>query len=118
MVMPDITIIRGDIVLVQPDTMIGHEQKGTRPAVIVQNDDGNDLSNVTVIIPLTDSRGKKQYSFMAKINKGDGGVRKDSYAPADQIRVIDKRRIIEHWGHLSDKAIMEVDAALRDELSL
>ncbi|MCH7495284.1 MAG: type II toxin-antitoxin system PemK/MazF family toxin, partial [Candidatus Marinimicrobia bacterium] len=47
-----------------------------------------------------------------------GGVRKDSFAPADQIRVIDKRRIIEHWGHLSDKAIMEVDAALRDELSL
>ena len=118
MVIPDITFIRGDIVLVRPDTMIGHEQKGTRPAVIVQNDDGNEVSSVTVIIPLTSSKGKKQYPFMAKINKGDGGVRKDSYAPANQVRVIDKRRIVEHWGHLSDEAIMEVDAALRDELSL
>ena len=115
---PDLTYIRGDIVLVRPDTMIGHEQKGTRPAVIVQNNDGNEVSNVTVIIPLTGSEGKKQYPFMAKINKGDGGVRKDSYAPADQVRVIDKRRIIENWGHLSDEAISEVDAALRDELSL
>ena len=116
--MPDITFIRGDIVLVRPDTMIGHEQKGTRPAVIVQNDDGNKVSPVTVIIPLTDSKGKKQYPFMAKISKGDGGVRKDSFAPANQIRVIDKRRIIKHWGHLSDEAIIEVDEALRDELSL
>ena len=115
---PDINIIRGDIVLVRPDTMIGHEQKGTRPAVIVQNDDGNEVSSVTVIIPLTGSKPKKLYPFIAKINKGDGGVPKESYAPANQVRVIDKRRIVEHWGHLSDKAIMEVDAALRDELSL
>ena len=55
---------------------------------------------------------------MAKIKKGDGGVRKNSYALANQIRVIDRSRILENWGHLSDEAINELDNSLRDELDL
>lgn len=118
MVAKEIEIHRGDIVLIRPDTLVGREQTGIRPAVVVQNNDGNEFSSVTVVIPLTDSKDKKQYPFMAKIDKGDGGVKKNSYALANQIRVIDKSRIVKNWGHLSDSAIMEVDTALRDELSL
>ena len=118
MVKNELKILRGDVILVQPDTTIGGEQKGTRPGSIVQNDDGNESSVITVFVPLTDAKGKKQYPFMAKIKKGDGGVRKESYALANQIRVIDKSRILENWGHLSAEAIAEVDAALRDELDL
>ena len=116
--MKEIEIVRGDVVLIRPDTVIGREQRGVRPAVIVQNDEGNEFSSVTVIIPLTDAANKKKYPFMAKIEKGDGGIKKDSFALANQIRVVDKTRIIENWGHLSAKAISGVDAALRDELKL
>jgi len=118
MVAKEIEIHRGDIVLIRPDTVVGREQKGIRPAVVVQNNDGNELSPITVVVPLTDAKGKRKYTFMAKIEKGDGGVKKDSFALANQIRVIDKSRIIENWGHLSVEAIMDIDAALRDELSL
>ena len=116
--MKEIIILRGDVILVQPDTNRGGEQKGTRPGIVVQNDDGNMFSPITVFVPLTDAKGKKQYPFMAKIKKGDGGVRKNSYALANQIRVIDRSRILENWGHLSDEAINELDNSLRDELDL
>ncbi|MCH8271903.1 MAG: type II toxin-antitoxin system PemK/MazF family toxin [Candidatus Marinimicrobia bacterium] len=118
MVTEAIKIIRGDVVLIRPDTVVGSEQRGVRPAIVVQNNDGNELSPVTVVIPLTDAQGKTKYPFTALVKQGDGGIRKDSFALANQIRVIDKQRIIEHWGHLSDDAIIEIDAALRDELSL
>jgi len=118
MVAEDIEILRGDVVLIRPDTVVGREQRGVRPAVVVQNNDGNELSPVTVVVPLTDAEDKRKYTFMARIDEGDGGLKKDSYALANQIRVIDKSRIIENWGHLSDIAILEVEAAIRDELAL
>jgi len=91
---------------------------GTRPCVVVQNDYGNASSSVTVVVPLTTANKRIQYPFMARIIKGDGGVRVDSYALADQIRVIDISKILENWGHLSDAGIVEIDKALRIELDL
>lgn len=118
MVITEIEIVRGDVVLIRPDTVVGREQRGVRPAVVVQNNEGNEFSPITVVVPLTDAKGKKKYTFIAMVKEGDGGIKKDSYALANQIRVIDKSRIIENWGHLSNETILDIDAALRDELSL
>lgn len=118
MVKSPIKISRGDVILVNLEPTVGNEQRGTRPCVVMQNDYGNASSPVTVVVPLTTANKDKQYPFMARISKGDGDVRADSYALANQIRVIDKSKILKIWGHLSNSAISEIDNAIRTELDL
>ena len=111
-------ILRGDILLVDLEPTVGSEQMGTRPCIVVQNDFGNRTSPVTVVVPLTGAGKDKHYPFLGQIKKGDGGVKKDSYALANQIRVIDKSKILKNLGHLSNTGIIEVERAIRDELDL
>lgn len=112
-------IYRGDIVRVNLDPTRGQEQKGNaRPCVIIQNDVGNMNSPTTIIAPITDAEGRKLYPFQAFIEKGDGGLAKDSIALCEQIRVIDKRRIIKNLGHLRQDTIDCIDRALNASLDL
>lgn len=116
--MTNISILRGDIILVDLEPTVGREQMGTRPCIVVQNDYGNKSSPVTVIVPLTSAGKDKHFPFLGRIKKGDGGAKNDSYALANQIRVIDKSKILKHLGHLSNAGIAEVDRAIREELDL
>lgn len=114
-----IKIYRGDIVRVSLNPTIGKEQAGdARPCIIVQNDVGNINSATTIVVPLTDAEGRKTYPFQAFIEKGDGGTKKDSIVKCDQIRVIDKSRIIKKFGHLRQETIETIDNALRISLNL
>jgi len=115
--MASVGISRGDIILVDLEPTVGSEQMGTRPCVVVQNDYGNSSSPVTVIVPLTSAGKDKHYPFMGQLKKGDG-VKNDSYALANQIRVIDKSKILKNLGRISPAGIIEIERAIRDELSL
>lgn len=117
--MPRLEIRRGDVVVVTLKPSVGKEQRGLRrPCIIVQNDVGNQYSPTTIVVPLTDAAGKKVYPFQALVRKDDGGVDKDSIAKCEQVRVIDRQRIMKKLGNLSVDAIGRLDAALRISLAL
>ena len=97
----------------------GREQQGaSRPCVIIQKDIGNKNSDTTIIVPVTDARGKEVYPHQAFIPEGEGGLTKDSIAKCEQIRVIDSGRISENMGHLGEIEIASIDQALRRSLEL
>ena len=114
---------RGEIYLVQfdepkkPNQVGKREQAGIRPVVIVQNDVGNAVSPCTIVCPLT-SRDKKDIVTHYKVTKEDG-VKKDSIVMLEQIRTIDKDRIIKKLGRIENKkTIDELDKKLKLSLGL
>jgi len=111
--------VRGMIVEVDLDPVMGHEQGRSRPCVVVQNDAGNRFSSMTIVVPLTDATHLRRPSaiyILAK--KGDGGLRKDSILLSDQIRAVDLVRVRRVIGILSPQTMRAVDRALAISLGL
>ena len=106
---------RGDVVIVRFDPAEGHEMKKTRPAVVVQNDIGNENSNTTIVAPVTGTyRG---YPFEVLVEASDSPFEKDSSVRLDQIRVVSiEKRIHSVAGSLDSETMEAIDEAL--ELSL
>lgn len=110
---------RGMVVEVMLDPVVGHEQGRSRPCVVVQNDIGNRFASTTIVVPLTDAAHIKNPSpIYVLIKKADGGLRKDSYALCDQIRVVDQQRFRGIYGSLATETMAAVDRALRVSLGL
>ena len=117
--MTSIQILRGDIVRVNLNPTAGSEIQGTaRPCVVVQNDVGNQNSPNTIVIPVTDAKGRRAYPFQVFIRAGTGGLTKDSIALGEQIRVIDRNRIIKKMGTLQEDTLEKLDFAVRNSLDL
>ena len=101
------------------DPAIGAEKKKTRPCLIVQNDTGNKFSPLTIITVITSQKeSKKKYPTDIWINKGEGGLNSPSIIQCNQIRTVDRNRIINKHGELDDSRMEEVNAALRISLDL
>ena len=103
---------RGDVFYANLDTVIGSEQGGTRPVIIVQNDIGNKFANTVIIVPLTkkiDSKVKLPTHIIVKKFKG---IKYDSTALAEQVRVIDKTRLVRKIGKLQERTIKRLNKAL------
>lgn len=108
---------RGDVVLVDLEPVIGSEQGKTRPAVVIQNDIANQYSPVLIIAAITSSP-RASHPTDVEVSATEGGLRKNSKILLNQIRTIDKIRVVDKWGHLSDETISKVDEALKISLSL
>lgn len=95
---------RFDIVLVDfGDDVIGSEQGGIRPAVIIQNNPGNTYSNSTIVMPLTKKIKKLNQPTHALLNVGGGkGITKPSMILGEKIRDISEKRIIKYLGTITD----------------
>lgn len=102
---------RGEIIYVNLSPVIGSEQDGIRPALIVQNDKGNKFSPTLIILPIT-SKVKKLLPTHICINGNMFGLPKDSVILAEQIRTIDKRRILSRIGFLDEITMLKVKKAL------
>lgn len=112
-------ILRGNVINVSLDPTIGSEKGKTRPCVVVQNNIGNKISPTTIIVPITDVVGKRTYPFETPIAKGDGGLSKDSKACCQQVRIIDKKRIVgSPLGTLKIETIQKINNALCLSLAL
>ena len=111
-------IKRGDIWLVNLDPTIGHEIKKSRPAVVIQNDVGNKYSLVTIVAPLTSQNLEKVYPFEVLLTKKNPGVVKDSKVLLNQIRAIDKRRLLRRFGKVDGETLGEIDEAIKISLGL
>ena len=94
-------IHRGDIYLVDLRDATGSEQGGIRPAIVVQNEVGNKHSPTTIVCPLT-SKQKKQIETHVMLTPSDCGVRENSTVLCEQVRTIDKERLLKKLGELNN----------------
>ena len=104
---------RGDIYLVNFDPTVGHEVKKSRPAVIITNDINNEYSPVLTVIPLS-SNITRVYPFEVLVPAdSDRGLNKESKIMVNQIRTVDKKRLIKKLSTVSREIIRKVEAAIR-----
>lgn len=111
-------IKRGEVWLVNLDPTIGHEIKKSRPAVIIQNDLGNKYSPITIVAPLTSQNLEKVYPFEVLLLKKNLGLEKDSKVLLNQIRAIDKRRLLRRFGKVDTETLGEIDESIKISLGL
>ena len=104
------TVQRGDIWLINLDPAIGAEIKKNRPAVIISNDIANQCSPMVTVLPVTD-RGDKIFPFETDI-PAKFGLTKHSKVKCQQIRSVDKARLVRFLGVLPDNIIHAIDQAL------
>lgn len=104
---------RGDIYWVGLDPTVGTEIAKTRPAVIVSNDDGNELSARVIVAPITSSNVTRVYPFEVLVQTGEGGLTQTSKVALDQIRAVDKQRLGRRVGSLSIERMKDIDQAIR-----
>lgn len=112
------TIERGDIYLAALDPVIGREIAKTRPVVVVSNNLNNKYGGTVTVLPLTSKRLKKVYPFELLLQKGSANLPKESKVKADQIRTLDKRRLIKRFGRLTEEQISLIDEAIKIHLAL
>ena len=102
---------RGDIYYADLSPVVGSEQGGTRPVLIVQNDTGNRHSPTVIAAAITSQTGKAKLPTHIEVPCSSAGLTKDSIILLEQIRTIDKRRLREHMGRLDDSVMNQVDSA-------
>lgn len=109
---------RGDIYLVNFDPTLGAEIKKTRPALIIQNDIGNTYSPITIVAAITSKFGAPPYPTEVVMEPGESGLPLRSAAVLNQIRSVDRQRLVRRLGHASAKTMDCVDRAIRISLGL
>ena len=115
---PDLKPRRGDLFWVDFEQARGTEQKGRRPALVVQNDRGNEHSPYTVVVAVSSAPLPRVYPFTVPLAKGEGNLPRDGHINCAQILTIDRSRLTARIGKLSEERMRQVDAALRYELDL
>ncbi len=106
------TIKRGDIYYADLSPVIGSEQGGIRPVLIVQNDVGNKYSPTVIAAAITSQRDKTKLPTHIQVNADNSGLAKDSIVLLEQIRTIDKQRLKEKMGSLDDQSMNMINQAL------
>jgi len=107
-----VIIKRGDIFYADLSPVIGSEQGGIRPVLIVQNDIGNKYSPTVIAAAITSQINKAKLPTHIEISAQEYGLAKDSVILLEQIRTIDKKRLKEKIGHLDDGLMKKVNEAL------
>ncbi len=106
------SVRRGDIFYADLSPVVGSEQGGLRPVLIVQNDVGNKYSPTVIAAAITSRMSKTHLPTHIDIYAEQVGLQKDSVVLLEQIRTIDKRRLKEKMGHLDDNVMSAVDNAI------
>ena len=101
------TIKRGDMFYADLSPVVGSEQGGIRPVLIIQNDTGNKYSPTVIAAAITSQMNKNRLPTHIEIGSEEFGLKSDSVVLAEQIRTIDKSRLKEKIGHINDQTIMD-----------
>jgi mRNA interferase MazF len=109
---------RGQVYLVSFDPTVGAEIRKTRPALVIQNDVANRFSPITIVAAITSKADDKLYPTEVALPKGEGGMTVDSVVLLNQVRSIDKRRLVRRMGLISPETLKRVDVAIRISLGL
>ncbi len=111
-------IRRGDIFYADLSPVVGSEQGGLRPVLIVQNDVGNRYSPTVIAAAITSKLSKSKLPTHIDAYAERVGLQRDSVVLLEQMRTIDKQRLKEKMGHLDDDAMHAVDTAISVSLGL
>ncbi|MFZ7134610.1 MAG: type II toxin-antitoxin system PemK/MazF family toxin [Eubacteriales bacterium] len=104
---------RGDVYYADLSPVIGSEQGGIRPVLVLQNNVGNKYSPTIIVSAITSQVNKSKLPTHIEINAADFGLSKDSVVLLEQIRTIDKKRLRERIGHLNEEVMDQVNDALQ-----
>jgi len=107
---------RGDVVIVNLDPTIGVEIKKTRPAIVVSNDSINRFSHLVVVVPLTKNTAHLSPSHVV-VAKGTARLTFSSKAVTEQIKAVDKQRIVKKLGTLPPAVLAQVERAVKNTLA-
>lgn len=99
-------IKRGDMFYADLSPVVGSEQGGIRPVLIIQNDTGNKYSPTVIAAAITSQTGKNKLPTHIEIGSDNNGLKSDSVVLTEQIRTIDKSRLKEKIGHINDNVVM------------
>lgn len=106
------SVKRGDIYYADLSPVVGSEQGGMRPVLIVQNDTGNKHSPTVIAAAITSQIGKARLPTHIELEARSFGLTRDSVVLLEQIRTIDKRRLRERMGRVDDELMDKVDDAI------
>lgn len=112
----DIRIKRGDMVYLNTEPIVGSEQGGPRPAVVIQNDMGNKYSPTVIIAPVTTKA--KKYNMPTHVCLTSKCLQRESMVLLEQIKTVDKSRIESYIGTVSEEEMKMIDKALRISLGM
>ena len=113
-----VEIKRGDIFLANLEPVVGSEQRGIRPVLIIQNDISNKYSPTVIIAAITSKVFEKEFPTNVFVSRKISKLNKDSTILLNQLRAIDKRRLIKKLGSLDFYLMNKVDLAIRISLGL
>lgn len=107
-----VVVKRGDVFYADLSPVVGSEQGGVRPVLVIQNDVGNKYSPTVIIAAITSQINKAKLPTHIEISGDDYGLNKDSVILTEQVRTVDKKRLKEKIGHLDDELMEKVNEAL------
>lgn len=111
-------IRRGDVFIAALDPVIGSEISKTRPVLIVSNDQNNRYSATVTVLPVTSGNLERIYPFEIFLPAGTANLPKDSKVKADQIRTLDKRRLLKRLGTVEKTLIPRIEKAIKIHLAM
>ena len=114
----NLLIRRGDVFYADLNPVVGSEQGGIRPVLVVQNDVGNKYSPTVIVAAITSQIDKAKLPTHVELPRDDYGLEKDSVLLLEQLRTIDKRRLKEKITFLDQEIMAKVDEALKISLGL
>ncbi|MBQ9802145.1 MAG: type II toxin-antitoxin system PemK/MazF family toxin, partial [Clostridia bacterium] len=112
------SVKRGDIYYADLSPVVGSEQGGVRPVLIIQNDVGNKYSPTVIAAAITSRMGKTKLPTHIDVYAERAGLARDSVVLLEQVRTLDKRRLKEKMGHLDEQIMAEIDNAIAVSLGL
>ena len=110
--MDNSSVKRGDIFYADLSPVVGSEQGGVRPVLIVQNDTGNRHSPTVIAAAITSQTGKAKLPTHISVSPMNCGLPKESIILLEQVRTLDKRRLREKMGRVDEEVMKKVDAAI------
>lgn len=109
---------RGDIFYAELNPVVGSEQGGTRPVLIIQNDIGNQYSPTTIVAAITSQIFKARLPTHVEVPAGKTGLDRDSVILTEQLRTIDKSRLRQKVAVLDEEVMAQVNRAIEISLGL
>ena len=108
----DTNVKRGDIYYADLSPVVGSEQGGVRPVLIIQNDTGNRYSPTVIAAAITSQTNKARLPTHISLSAPDHGLPRESVVLLEQIRTLDKRRLRERMGRVEGELMEKIDAAI------
>ena len=109
----DTSVKRGEIYYADLSPVVGSEQGGVRPVLIIQNDTGNRYSPTVIAAAITSQTGKAKLPTHIELPvEEDCGLTKDSVVLLEQVRTLDKKRLRERMGRVDDRIMEKIDTAI------